>query len=126
MRKRLITLISAGSMALFLVTACAEEGEAVNSATAAEKNASSSAKVADSGIQGDSLMSQPVDFSTPENVEKSLQGIREKEGDKAYNQIKNAMQYLMVYDLSVGNNEEKLYKKLDGRTPEQIIAKMKR
>lgn len=126
MRKRLITLISAGAMALFLVTACAEEGEDVNSATALEKNASNAAKVADSGIQGDSLMSQPVDFSTPENVEKTLQGIREKEGDKAYNQIKNAMQYLMVYDLSVGNNEEKLYKKLDGRTPEQIIAKMKR
>jgi hypothetical protein len=36
------------------------------------------------------------------------------------------MQYIMVYDLSVGNNEEKLHKKLNGRTPEQIIAKMKR
>ena len=125
MRKRLITLISAGTMALFLVTACSEEGENVSSTTP-EKNGSSSAKVADSGIQGDSLMSQPVNFSTPENVEKTLQNIREKEGDIAYKQVKNALQYIMVYDLSVGNNEEKMYKKLDGRTPEQIIAKMKR
>jgi hypothetical protein len=38
----------------------------------------------------------------------------------------NAMQYIMVYDLSLGKNEEKLHKKLNGRTPEQIIAKMKR
>ena len=47
-------------------------------------------------------------------------------GSLAYKKIKNAMQYLLVYDLSVGNNEEKLYQKLNGRTPEQIIAKMKR
>ncbi len=125
MRKRLITLISAGTMALFLVTACAEEGKDVGGTTP-EKSGSSSVKVADAGNQGDSLMNQPVNFSTPEDVEKTLQNIREKEGGTAYNQLKNAMQYILVYDLSVGNNEEKMYKKLDGRTPEQIIAKMKR
>jgi hypothetical protein len=32
----------------------------------------------------------------------------------------------MVYDLSLRNNEEKLHKKLDGMTPEEIIAKMRR
>ena len=64
--------------------------------------------------------------STPEDVEKTLQNIREKAGDKAYNQLKNTIQYLLFYDLSVANNKQKLYKKLDGRTPEQIIAKMKR
>jgi hypothetical protein len=36
------------------------------------------------------------------------------------------MQYIKVYDLSVGNSDEKLYQKLNGKTPEQIIAKMKR
>ena len=125
MRKKIITLISAGTMALFLVTACAEEGEDVNNTTP-EKNGSSSAKVADSGSQVDSLMNQPVNFSTPENVEKTLQNIREKEGDKAYNQIKNAMQYVMYYDLGLRNDKEKLYKKLDGKTPEQIIGMIKR
>jgi len=125
MRKKIITLISAGTMALFLVTACAEEGEDVNNTTP-EKNGSSSAKVADPGSQGDSLMNQPVNFSTPENVEETLQNIREKEGDRAYNQIKNAMQYIMYYDLGLRNDKEKLYKKLDGKTPEQIIAMIKR
>ena len=125
MRNRLLTIISAGTMALFLVTACAEEGKDVSSA-APEKGGSSSDKVADTGNQGDSLMTQPVNFSTPEDVEKTMQNIREKEGDTAYKQLKNALQYIKVYDLSVGNNDEKLYKKLDGRTPEQIIAKIKR
>jgi len=32
----------------------------------------------------------------------------------------------MLYDLNVGNINEKLCKNLDGRIPEQIIAKMKR
>ena len=125
MCKKLLTILSAGTMALFLVTACAEESEVANS-TVATKSELSSEKVTDSGNQSDSLMNQPANFSTPEDVEKTLQNIREKEGDKAYKQIKNAMQYIMYYDLSLKNDKEKLYKKLDGKTPEQIIAEAKR
>jgi succinate dehydrogenase/fumarate reductase flavoprotein subunit len=124
MLKKLTTTLATVTMALFLVTACAEEGKDTGSTTA--RTSTDKEKATDSGNQAHSLMNQPVNFSTPEDVEKTLQNIREKEGGKAYNQLKNAMQYLMVYDLSVGNNEEKLYKKLNGRTPEQIIAKMKR
>ena len=36
------------------------------------------------------------------------------------------MKYVMYYDLSLRNDKEKLYKKLDGKTPEQIIAMIKR
>jgi hypothetical protein len=125
MFKKLLITLSAVTMALFLVTASAEEGEEANS-TAAAKSGSSSGKVTDSGNQSDSLMNQPVNFSTPENVEKTLQHIREKEGDRAYKTVKIAMQYIMYYDLSLRNDKEKLYKKLDGNTPEQIIAMMKR
>ena len=119
MFKNLFITISAGSLALFLVTACAED-------TGETNQANTTATTAESDQQDATLMNQPVDFSSPEAVEKTLQNIREKEGGKAYNQLKNAIQYIMVYDLSVGNNKEKLYKKLNGRTPEQIIAKMKR
>ena len=125
MRKKLLTILSAGTMALFLVTACAEESDAANSSVAT-KSELSSENVADSGNQSDSLMNQPVNFSTPEDVEKTLQNIRETEGDKAYTQVKNAMQYIMYYDLSLKNDKEKLYKKLDGKTPEQIIVEVKR
>ncbi|MBW2690972.1 MAG: hypothetical protein JRC99_13765 [Deltaproteobacteria bacterium] len=71
-------------------------------------------------------MSQPVNFSTPEDVEKTLQNIRETAGDDTYNQLKNTMQYMLVYDLSLSNKKAKLYKKLDGKTPEQILAMVKR
>ena len=116
MSNNLFVSICAGSMTLFLVTACAEEGgqESVTESTT------------ETAQQDETLMNQPVDFSSLEAVEKTLQNIRDKEGDSAYNKLKNAMQYIKVYDLSVGNSNEKLYKKLDGRTPDQIIAKMNR
>ena len=119
MFKHLYISISAGMLALFLGTACAEEA-----ADGARTNALKPSVKSDK--QDVSIMHQPVDFSSPEAVEKTLQDIREKEGDQAYRQLKNAMQYISVYDLSVSKNEEKLYRKLNGRTPEQIIAKMKR
>jgi len=118
MQNKLLTAILAGTMASFLVTACAEESKD-GSDTKAEEPVASTEEVVNTA---DSVMNQPVNFSTPEDVEKTLQNIREKDGDKAYNTLKNTIQYLLVYDLSVGHDKEKLYKKLDGKTPEQIIA----
>jgi len=103
-------------MALFLITACAEE---TNGTTAVESSV-------DTGHQDASIMNLPVDFSSPEAVEKTLQNIRETEGDKAYNRLENTMQYMLVYDLSVGHSEEKLYKKLNGMTPDEIISSRRR
>jgi succinate dehydrogenase/fumarate reductase flavoprotein subunit len=119
MFKNIFLSIAAGTAAMFLVTACAEESEQTTQAQTMEASV-------ESNQQEVSIMQQPVDFSTPEAVENTLQAILEKEGDTTYRQIKNAMQYIMVYDLSLGKNEEKLHKKLNGRTPEQVIAKMKR
>jgi hypothetical protein len=73
-----------------------------------------------------SIMDQPVDFTTPEKVQKSLQAVRAQAGDAAARDLKNALQYILTYDLSIGRDQAKLYKKLNGRTPRQIIAKMKR
>ena len=71
-------------------------------------------------------MDKPVNFSTAEDVEYTLLTIRDKEGDKAYKKIKSAMGYIMTYDLSVGRNEARMHKKLNGKTPNEIIAMMKR
>jgi len=125
MQNKLLTAILAGTMASFMVSACAEESKDVSD-TMVDKTVASTEEVAKTADQGESLMNQPVNFSTPEDVEKTLQNIREKEGDKAYNTLKNTIQYLLVYDLSVGHDKEKLYKKLNGKTPEQIITNVQR
>jgi|AP95_1055475.scaffolds.fasta_scaffold32676_3 hypothetical protein len=73
-----------------------------------------------------SVMDLPVNFSTPEDIEKSFQIIGELAGEAGLAKLKSALQYLLFYDVSVGHNEEKMYKKLNGRTPNQIISKMNR
>jgi hypothetical protein len=125
MRKKLLVSITALSLAFYGISSCAEENkEPVDEATA--KSGAVTKKVAEQPSDAEnSIMNQPLDFSTPEGIETSMQNVREQAGDKAYRKLDNAMKYLLYYDLGVKNNKDALYKKLDGETPEQIIAKGK-
>jgi len=117
-----------------LLTMCvsaayAEQDE--NNSTAAQKATPPQAATPNADTEpesgdNESLMDKPVDFSTTEKAEETLQNIRVQEGERAYEAIESAMKYLLFYDLSVSNNKEKLYKKLDGKTPKEIIAKTRR
>jgi hypothetical protein len=113
------------SLAMLLSTACAEQDKGDDSAKQAATPTAQASDVVEIA-QGDSLMDQPVDFSTPEKVEETLQNILEQDGEGAYNSVKNAMKYIMFYDLSIGQDEEKMHKKLNGQTPNQIIAMTQR
>ena len=123
MRKTLFTSIMASAIVLFQVSACAENSNDPETTTA---QVSAPESAGNAGGHSTSIMDQPMDFSTAENAEISLQKVREQEGDRAYKTLNNAMKYVKYYDLSIGNNMEKLYKKLDGKTPNEIIAMMKR
>jgi hypothetical protein len=110
-------------MALFLMNACAEDSndtEAVVEQVVMTENAGTTVE------QGSDIMDQPVNFSTPGDVEKSLQKVRDQAGDNAYKNVENAMKYVLYYDLSLKNDKEKMYKKLNGKTPSEIIQMMKR
>jgi len=124
MYKALFPLITSMFLTLALSTACAEQDK---SDQAAEQSTITE-QATDSGKteQGESLLDQPVDFSTPEAAEKTLQNIREQEGEAAYENLKVAMDYILFYDMSVRNDTAKLYKKLNGQTPKQILARMRR
>ena len=131
MFKKLFTTFSIVSMTLILVPACAEQNadaETVKSTTQIEEtsNASTEAEAAETSGEQVSVMDLPVDFSSPEKVEESIEKVREQAGDGAARELSNALGYILAYDLSVGANKEKMYKKLNGRTPNAIISKMKR
>ena len=133
MFKKLFTTFSIITMTLILVPACAEQNadaENVKSTTQTEEtsNVSTEAEAATADADGEqvSVMDLPVDFSSPEKVEESIEKVREQAGDDAARELSNALGYILVYDLSVGANKEKMYKKLNGRTPNAIISKMKR
>jgi len=139
MRKYLLTSVPATMVALFLVSACAEDGTDTETTPATAKTAAAvatdptatdptandatanDATANEYAAKGD-IMDQPVDFSSPENVKKTLQTIREQAGEKQANSVQGAMDYLIFYDLGINRDKNKLYKKLNGKTPNEILG----
>lgn len=141
MYKSPLALVTPALMILLLVTACAEDGMQTTTTEKAEAPVTEktkapetkkekapteqaiATKVAEKAPDMDApIMNQPVDFSTPESVAKTMQAIREQAGPRAARKIESVMGYMMTYDLAVGRDEAKMYKKLNGKTPKQIIA----
>jgi len=122
MYKKFFTTLSIVAMTLFLVPACAEQDNGTEAS--ASTTTTDAVKTAD-GEQA-SVMDLPVDFSTPENVDKSIEKVKQEAGETKARNLSIAMKHLLTYDLSVSHNEEKLHKKLNGSTPNEIIAKMER
>ncbi len=69
-------------------------------------------------------MQIPVDGSSVEAFDNSLQIIKAKTTASEYSTLKGALSYLMIYDLSAKRNRAKLAKNLDGLTGEQIVDKV--
>ena len=67
-----------------------------------------------------------MDGSSEAAFEESLKQLQETAPTAEYRSVKSAIQYLLVYDLNTRGNKAKLYAKLDGKTPEEIIAMAKR
>lgn len=135
MFKKFFTVITILTMTLVGALACAEqdnggdtgpvsEQTSVTEAAAGTKEATIS--IGETAAEQLSVMDTPVNFSTPEDVEKSIEKVRQEAGETEALRLTNALGYILAYDLSLGRDKEKLYKKLDGRTPNAIIAKMKR
>jgi len=119
------------TMVLILAPACAQQDNGAEAKasdkSAAESAAPSSAAETAQATGGDvSIMDKPVNFSTPEDVEKSIEAVRLGAGDLAARDLNNALKYILFYDLSLRQDKEKMYQKLNGSTPNEIIAKMKR
>jgi hypothetical protein len=132
MLKKLFTAVSVFTLILILAPACAEQKEEAATTVSNEQATETAAPAAEAAKEAStangevSIMDQPVNFSTPEDVEKSLEIVKEQAGEAAARNLSNALGYILAYDLSVGRDKEKMYKKLNGRTPNEIIAKMKR
>lgn len=145
MLKHALVTATTTVLLLAMLTACAEDDQSNSSANkAAETSNAAVAKPAEStsqrskrpaqvdpkkaepqtleAFQSAAIMGQPVDFSSAENVASSLQTIQQEAGAEAANRVESAINYMLVYDLSVGRNKQKLYKKLDGKTPNEILG----
>lgn len=66
-------------------------------------------------------MQIPLDGTSVETFENSLETIRGETTEAEFKTIQNALDYLLVYDLGARRDRELLYKRLDGKTPAEIL-----
>jgi hypothetical protein len=64
----------------------------------------------------------PVDGSSLESFDQSLAAIKAKATADEYTTLTNAIDYLLVYNLSAKHDRAKLAQSLNGMTGEQIIS----
>ena len=116
----------------FTQVACAEEnstaapaesqGTASVENTAPEANAAPEEKPAPKLSAG---MQIPVDGTSLETFEASLAEIKNQATAEEYQTLENAIQYLMVYDLSIKRDKAKLAATLNGQTGEEIVGRVR-
>jgi hypothetical protein len=127
MRKRPSLFLAMVTLSLLVLGACSKENNRSDGnkpiVNKIPETDNPKAKPDDEPVtRTDSIMDRSVNFSTPEDIERSFNSIEEEAGAAVAGQIKNAIDYMLVYDLSVKRDKARLYKKLDGKTPNQILA----
>ncbi len=68
------------------------------------------------------IMDEAMDGSSVEAFEADMAKVREQAGKLPYDQLKGAVGYMLTYDLALNRDKAKLYRRLDGKTPNEIIA----
>ncbi len=67
----------------------------------------------------------PFDGKNTKAFESSLEKIQEEVTDAEFTTLTNAIDYLLVYDLGARRDPEVLYKRLDGKTPFDVLRMVK-
>jgi nucleoid-associated protein YgaU len=131
MKLRNLTTLLASAAILAFNTACAETEDEAPQATAAAPTetalaeaAPAEAASAEAPAQARAGMHVPVDGSSLEAFENSLEQIKDQVTAAEYTTLTNAIDYLLVYDLTAKRDRTKLAANLNGLTAEQIIEKV--
>lgn len=131
-------LISGIFLSMILSTACAktdsepetpvaDKSEATpveQEAIAPAESSAESSPPEKSGFHFSDAMRIPVDGSSLESFESSLETIKSKADPSEYTTLTGAIDYLLLYDLGARRDRAKLAQRLDGLTGEQIVARV--
>ena len=128
MFKKLLTAASIVTITLFLLPACAKRDNVpettADSGQTTDASAAMSVNQKTQGGQG-SVMDQPVNFSSQKEVNKSIEKVRQQVGDAEANELNKALGVILTQDMSLRQDKDILFRKLNGKTPNEIIAMMK-
>lgn len=72
------------------------------------------------------IMNEPLHNNEPGSFEAGLAKVRESATKLEVAQLDNALSVLLLYDIAARGKKDKLYERLDGKTPQEIIAMAKR
>ena len=128
MFKKLLTAASIVTITLFLLPACAKRDNVpettADSGQTTDASAAMSVNQETQGGQG-SVMDQPVNFSSQKEVNKSIEKVRQQVGDAEANELNKALGVILTQDMSLRQDKDRLFRKLNGKTPNEIIAMMR-
>ena len=122
---RILVQTLAVTTAIFLVACAAPQSDSPkeldqNVAEAPEQLADP--EVTDT-YEGDG-MEIPLDGTSLEAWDASMARVKRHSTEASFTTLNNAIDYLLVYDLEVKRNKEKLVAKLDGLTGNEVVAKV--
>jgi hypothetical protein len=128
-------LITSIALSLGLATACGKsDSEPASSAADKPAPTAPAAAAPETDIREETLpakrlqpeysegMRIPVDGSSLESFDQSLAAIKAETTAEEYSNLTNAIDYLLVYNLSAKRDRAKLAQWLDGKTGAQIIS----
>ena len=128
MFKKLLMAASIVTITLFLLPACAKRDNVpettADSGQTTDASAPMSVNQKTQGGQG-SVMDQPVNFSSQKEVNKSIEKVRQQAGDAEAKELNKALGVILTQDMSLRQDKDRLFRKLNGKTPNEIIAMMK-
>lgn len=116
------------TITLFLLPACAKQGDDPEKTASKGQTADASGSLpVTQGTQGGqaSVMDQPVNFSSQAQVNKSIEKVRQQAGDTEADQLNKALGVILTQDMSLRQDKDRLFRKLNGKTPNEIIAMMR-
>ncbi|MBT8062204.1 MAG: hypothetical protein HKO64_12065 [Xanthomonadales bacterium] len=70
------------------------------------------------------LLDQPLDGSSVETFQAGLDRVEKEAGEEEYRQLMSSISFLLFYDLGAKRDKATLYSRLDGKSPNEIIAKV--
>ena len=92
--------------------------------TAPVEKPASEAEIAVEPWDGDG-MKIPLDGSSMEAWDRSMARVKAHTSPKSYQALEGAVKYLLIYDLESYGDKNKLIKRLDGMTGEEVISNVK-
>lgn len=72
------------------------------------------------------IMNEPMDGSSVEAFAENLEKLKATLSEEDFGRVQSALDWMLFYDFSVGGDKEKLYTKLNGVTPSEIISRARR